>query len=647
MKNHIKSFYILSFLLLTKTLHAGSPPIPIQGSCSPFSSVGLYTLNSTFDDMDWNDGNSYTIDKVVVIPAGETLKVRAGTRLEFLEHAGIIVSNGAYLEIKGQQTILTSCDQTKFWKGIKVSGNPSASQMTGNQGKVYIYRSTISRARDALVHYNVGGGIIQAEEANFINNRRSAGFIAYPNYQSLSFFKRCKFEINEDFAVLNYTQSMGACLEAKIGSQLTLWAIQGVRILGCDFVNNYNANQNNSPILSDEEVLGSAIWAEDASFAIEPVNNAFEFPCDYPDGKRNHFEGWHYGIYLKNSNYKDKVVKFVGADFVNNKYGIYIEKAEFITVLNCTFKVNEDLKKVMSFVGCNGNSADALLYGLYVKMRTNNIRLFSNEFELDVVSNYGQYTGFTYVSGGVNIPSNFEIKGNSFKASVDQLQAGFPDAIVTGINVSNYTGNGTIKMRCNYFDLFSGMGSGVNRFILRDVDLTSQSGILTFLPNSASPGNSWSPYSSCFSNPGIFQITRHIMYSDSIVYAHDGVFDNPICSYNYAYFDTVAVQDCRTWDYCDIFGLLPRKKSIIDEDISNAVKSLSIYPNPAKSSINIIVEENKVVLNIRDVQGRVVMGNIEFNKGIRSLDISELPKGLYFIEQLSASKRKMQKIIKE
>lgn len=72
----------------------------------------------------------------------------------------------------------------------------------------------------------------------------------------------------------------------------------------------------------------------------------------------------------------------------------------------------------------------------------------------------------------------------------------------------------------------------------------------------------------------------------------------------------------------------------------------TIYPNPSAEIITIEIEsEELVVYNLVTAQGRVVIGDIEVNKE-KTIDLSEIPAGIYYLKSTMKIYTEVHKIIK-
>ncbi len=174
----------------------------------------------------------------VIIEPGVTLDI-TGAKIQFAEGKRIIVNPTAQLNVINSE-MTTLCDDS-CWDGITIEGNSNAPQTTAFQGKAFISGSTLSNARNAINILGVNettpnlatdwsqmGGIIEAVNSEFINNRRAAQFLSYENIvggieiDNVSTFTDCNFWIDT----------------ANCGSNspfITMFGVNGVRIKGCTF----------------------------------------------------------------------------------------------------------------------------------------------------------------------------------------------------------------------------------------------------------------------------------------------------------------------------------------------------------------------------------------------------------------------------
>lgn len=74
--------------------------------------------------------------------------------------------------------------------------------------------------------------------------------------------------------------------------------------------------------------------------------------------------------------------------------------------------------------------------------------------------------------------------------------------------------------------------------------------------------------------------------------------------------------------------------------------SIFVYPNPAKTSINVTCDINKGVISIFDISGKVVLQNTFFN-GNQTMDISSLTSGFYILHIKGNNTNAVVKFVKE
>ncbi len=282
----------------------------------------------------WEHANYLTGD--LIVKSGYQLTVKCTL---FLSSASkIIVEPNATLVIDGG--VLTSNTNDSRWDGIYVSGNSTASQSNSPSlfGKVILKNgAVIEDAQEALnnfglkssgsLDWNAIGGIIQATDATFSNNRRSAQFLAYQNTNYFgnpaidkSYFRKCTFGIDDNMIG-------GTHLYAHISQ----WAVNGVYVQGCEFGNTQTAF---------EVDRGSGILTVDADLLVTDHCNSMITPCPSGQEVHNTFSGLRYGIYVTGTGNDDAITGVYNATFTDNPFGIYSGSSDDLTVTGSIFHVN-------------------------------------------------------------------------------------------------------------------------------------------------------------------------------------------------------------------------------------------------------------------------------------------------------------------
>jgi hypothetical protein len=237
--------------------------------------------------------------KDIIVRDSATLTIKCKVAMAI--NGKIIVEKGGRLIIDGGE--VTGWCKTGLWKGIEVEGTYGAGQLIYNPtglaqdfGIVKVINGgTISNAHNGITNArsnNLGdiiwgnqGGIIQCDNANFINNIRDVQFLAYQNPfgNDLSKFTNCNFKIDN-------------LLNAGFGliTRVSLWEVHGVSFLGCKF--EYNAGDA-YPIGS----RGLGIYSIDANYTIDQLCANNSSPCNNVLSQ-SVFKNFDRGVYVANSN---------------------------------------------------------------------------------------------------------------------------------------------------------------------------------------------------------------------------------------------------------------------------------------------------------------------------------------------------------
>lgn len=273
------------------------------------------TINS---NVIWEDER--TIKSNIVIESGRTLTVSPDAIIKMSANKKIVVKPGGKLIIDGGR-ITSFCESP--WQGIEVWGTANQHQYNVNgicyQGTLILENGgTIENAIEGIVNwkpddYNSMGGIIQATNANFINNWRAVSFMPYNNFNpsipsqimnDLSGFWNCNFETTRNL----YNNE-------PFYSFVTMWKVKGIQFIGCRF-------SNSNPAASSIYDLGSGITSVDAEYNLNSYCTSSTKPCPEEAIVKNQFSRLMYGINAGKSetNYSYTILNSV---FTNCFYGIY------------------------------------------------------------------------------------------------------------------------------------------------------------------------------------------------------------------------------------------------------------------------------------------------------------------------------------
>lgn len=358
-------------------------------------------------------GIRYLSNDLTIAP-GATLTL-TGT-LNMSKGTVISVQRGATLNINGG-TITNACGD--MWHGIEVWGTSSAAQnLAGAQGKVIVQNGAkIENAEEAIItgrninnsfNWSYTGGIVQASNSTFSNNRRSVGFLSYhwmsgPNeLNNLSYFKNCTFETTR---LLNEPTLMPY-------AHISLHDVKNVAILGCKF-------HNTSPTsVLDVNHRGDGIVSADAQYTVDDLMNTIIFPATLI--APSVFNGLTYGV---------------RADFTMagvNKW-VRIRNSDFNNVL-----------RGVQIAGSSGSAVDA-----------NNFNAIPNA----LTTVFGDATWGSRMSNAIKL----SVRGNTFTGATASYQNNYGVIIDNcGNSAGNLVKGNTLK------DLYTGIqalgnnGSGAN-----------------------------------------------------------------------------------------------------------------------------------------------------------------------------------------
>ncbi|GEM_PF-1241627 len=221
------------------------------------------------------------------ISQGSTLTVTADVL--FNTDARVVVEPGGTLVIDGATFRNGLCQG--MWMGIRVQGLRNESQLTpGTHGTVILSNGAVIRGALTgidminVLEDTVGvggqpgcGGIVQAENAFFVNNRIAVNFTPYENFKpgtlgnilnNVSYFKNVTFKTDDQ--LLNPNVHPDAFVK--------LDGVRGIKFQGCSFINDIpvEADQFTFPV-----TRGSGIYSFNSSFSVDKLNATSTDQCRF------------------------------------------------------------------------------------------------------------------------------------------------------------------------------------------------------------------------------------------------------------------------------------------------------------------------------------------------------------------------------
>lgn len=369
-------------------------------------------------NLNWEINNNTTIleNKFVkgniIIKAGKSLTIKC--ELSLAENAYIKVEKGAKLIVDGG-TI--TCNFRKQWDGIYIEGSGNGTpQNLSFQGQVEVINGgTLTNAQVAIntfikdvsgnINWGTTGGMIFCDNANFINNIKDVQFMYYHGLainNNVCTFKNTNFKITGPLK--------GGALP---DSRVSLYEVNGVTFLGCNFENSYSLSTFGNNF---------GIQSIDARYTVDKLGST-----------NTTINGFIQGIYADNTN-PLKVVTVRNTDISNcGVDGVYFNNMHSVIFENNTI--------VSSGIPINliSNKPGSCLYLNNCK----NYKVQNNNFS-QIVSSYGKKDAgiFTNNSGaGAHL---------IYKNNFSNFAVG-----ISPIGNNSGTSNTTdgLKMNCNNFDL--------------------------------------------------------------------------------------------------------------------------------------------------------------------------------------------------
>jgi hypothetical protein len=283
--------------------------------------------NTIFEELSL--GNSLSIDSGAILTITSTIHCT--------DNARIIVRPGGKLIVDGGT--LTSACSGEMWQGIEIEGDRTKRQLPQYQGKVELRNgATIENAMCGIrtclssdISYLTAGGIIEADQAVFRNNRRAIEINSYKYYAPsgnvsdyVSSFNRCTFTVdNNNLFSANYT---------SFSEHVKLWDVKNIPFRGCSFSNLTNNSSN----------LGRGIYADDAGVIVSThcTRPLYVNECECPASIAtvSFFSGFNTAMEVITTG-NPYSVTVDQTKFSNNDVGLRVNANNYVTVTRDTFNL--------------------------------------------------------------------------------------------------------------------------------------------------------------------------------------------------------------------------------------------------------------------------------------------------------------------
>lgn len=268
----------------------------------------------------WGNRNVYTD---VLVTTGNKLTVMGTVYMHNLQK--IAVEPGAILEVK-EGRITNGCSTP--WHEIQLWGNSSQPQTAGvggfyPQARLILNNATIENSHNGVTtwkpnNWNMTGGLIQATNSTFRNNKRSVEFRVY-NHPEKSYFSGCNFIISG--AVAGNTSHYSTAM-------VTAENINGTLFKACTF-------ECTNPALP---IIPKGIYTYNARFRVLPGTTSQTYPPPASSLLPNQFKGLLSGIEALNGTVNNFTVDT--AWFQNCGTGILASNTKQYEVLRSRFSLS-------------------------------------------------------------------------------------------------------------------------------------------------------------------------------------------------------------------------------------------------------------------------------------------------------------------
>ena len=272
----------------------------------------------------WN-GEDKVLTQELVIGSGSSLTIT--NTVHCINDVIINVLSGGKLIVDGGT--LTNACTGELWQGIFVEGTPDDSTQSENlQGVVELKNGAVIQNAVCGINvgleklgivpqmYVVGGGIVKAIDASFINNKKAVEFGSYNRNlvvknthqrNNASYFDLCTFKVDNN-ALFNLND---------FKQHVNLFGVRGIRFEGCTFESVYNT--------------GSAIQSLSSGFVLSDYNWLLL------NGIRSRISNFNTAIQIKDGGTKGVTIN--NTTFTNNNVSIIADGSHALNISSDTFHI--------------------------------------------------------------------------------------------------------------------------------------------------------------------------------------------------------------------------------------------------------------------------------------------------------------------
>ncbi len=282
------------------------------------------------NELNFTNEKPYVIYGFAAVPNGETLTIDAGARLHFHENSGIIVSNGASININGA----FSNDQELLENEVILEGDrlePGFSEIPGQWGTIWLLDGSKNNTINYATIKNATIGVLSDGNPNATNNKLTITNSQIYNSSSFGILGRNTSITGENVVINNsglssFAGTLGGKYNFTHATLVNYWN-NGFRQFPAVLLNNFVLDENNNATLAD---------LTEANF-----NNCIIFGNDNPEFLVDEIED---NAVVFNFKFTNCLIRF--EDINNNFTGANYDFEDTSKYENIIFNRNPDFKDI-------------------------------------------------------------------------------------------------------------------------------------------------------------------------------------------------------------------------------------------------------------------------------------------------------------
>lgn len=322
------------------------------------------------NELNFTNEKPYVIYGFAAVPSGETLTINAGARLHFHENSGIIVSNGASINVNGA----FSNDQETLENEVIFESDrlePGFSETPGQWGTIWLLDGSINNTFNYTTIKNATIGILSDGNPNATNNKLSITNSQIYNSSSFGILGRNTSIVGENVVINNsglssFAGTLGGKYNFTHATLVNYWN-NSFREFPAVLLNNFVLDENNNATLADltEANFNNCIifGNDNPEFLVDEIeDNAVVFNFKFTnclirfEDTNNNFTGANYdfedpnkyenNLFNRNPDFKDVDLNqlMIGDDSAANGLGLNNFATQVpVDILNVDRTISSDL----------------------------------------------------------------------------------------------------------------------------------------------------------------------------------------------------------------------------------------------------------------------------------------------------------------